>query len=158
MLFHNLDACLSKRLHDTFMVLMCNQRSRSLASFHFFPPSSLPRCALLIKGIPCENPQTTLGKAKERPDMGERAWFPPLPLSAALLFYPKKNFSGVSWGARVCFQFIPTGKSGTDFPTGACNRKDGCNLPPDLSDPSEIPRRKLSGQNEPCDGKAQRCG
>lgn len=73
MSFHNLDAYLFKQLRDTFMVLMRNQRSRSLASFDFSPPSSLPRRTLLVKGIPCENPQTTLGKAKERLDVGERA-------------------------------------------------------------------------------------
>lgn len=49
-------------------------------------------------------------------------------------------------------------RSGTDFHVGASNRNVGCHLPPNPSDSLELPRRKVSGQKEPHDGKAQRCG
>lgn len=56
------------------------------------------------------------------------------------------------------FHFMPTVQSGIDFHVGSRNRNVGCVLPPDLGDPLEMPRRNISEQKEPQDGKVLRCG
>ena len=89
------------------MILICNQRSGSLALSGFSPPSSLSRVHIPWMGMPCENPQTASDKAKGRPDLGraDLISFPLQPSSAVLLPEPEKNLSGVSWGSRVYFHF-----------------------------------------------------
>lgn len=142
------------------MILICNQRSGSLAPSGFSPPSSLSRVHIPWMGMPCENPQTASDKAKGKPDLGrgDLISFPLQPSSAVLLPEPEKNLSGVSWGTRVYFHFMPTVQSGIDFHVGSHNRNVGCVLPPDLSDPLEMPRRNISEQKETQDGKVLRCG